>query len=244
MRIFRRDDPMLLDIIQEYLVQNGIYKTRLKHLRDHIQSKLPLHIKAPAFSTLSQILREVFHQQFKKEDLACVRYRDSIYNQKRLWISRIVAQLMSDNVVILSVDESNIRSDALREKQWQFNPNLSNPKRVNRKDVIRDVKRRLNEYNIDQRLVGANTHTDYQRALTHEKRTVKVRQKKSHAWKKTLIAATGQIILNKRPLIRREKPLQYESNGFVQPLDVPPPKKPRGRPRKVRVQEEEEKVPL
>ena len=83
-------------------------------------------MKAPAHSTLQNIMQTVFHQHYKKDDPACVRYRDSIYNSKRLWISRLIAQLMHDEVIILSVDESNIRSDAFKQKQWQFNPKLPN----------------------------------------------------------------------------------------------------------------------
>ena len=115
-RFLKSEDPLLLDIIKEYLEKNGIYKTRIQHLRDFIQQQLPLYTKAPAHATLQKILRNVFHQHFKRDDLACVRYRDTIYNNKRLWISRIIAQLMHDDVVIVSIDESNIRSDALRER--------------------------------------------------------------------------------------------------------------------------------
>ena len=49
------------------------------------------------------------------------KYRDPLFNEKRLWASRLLAQFLADGAIIVCVDESNIRSDSLGGKRWQFN---------------------------------------------------------------------------------------------------------------------------
>ena len=66
------------------------------------------------------------HREFKlkygKLDKANIKYRDATFNEKRLWVSRLLIQFLLEKVIIISVDESNFRSDSLPSKQWQFNP--------------------------------------------------------------------------------------------------------------------------
>lgn len=112
------DDPLLIEIIKEFLETNGIYKTKLRILRQYVQSKLPDAVTAPCESTLSKILRETFHQYYRKDHAANTKYRDQVYNNKRIWIARLVTQFLYDKVIVVSIDESNIRSDALNGKQW------------------------------------------------------------------------------------------------------------------------------
>jgi hypothetical protein len=59
-----------------------------------------------------------FNLRFKKLDKANTKYRDSSYNEKRLWVSRLVAQFLMEDAVVICVDESNFRHDALPNKQW------------------------------------------------------------------------------------------------------------------------------
>ena len=59
--------------------------------------------------------------RFGKAQNANAKYRDPSFNDKRLWVSRLLAQLFLEDAVIISVDESNFRSDYLPTKQWSFN---------------------------------------------------------------------------------------------------------------------------
>ena len=86
----KSNDPMLLDTVREYLENNGIYKTKISELQKYIQERIPTGIKAPCAATLSMILRDTFHQFYKKDHAANTKYRDSIYNSKRLWIAKLV----------------------------------------------------------------------------------------------------------------------------------------------------------
>lgn len=143
------DDPILHELTKNYIEETGIYKTKIRHLKEYIQNKLDDGIRAPSNSTLSKILREVFHQYYRKDTAANSKYRDTIYNSKRVWISRIIPQLLYDQVLVISMDESNIRTDALGGKQWQFNPNVKDPKQMTRTDQLKYLKRKLNVFNAD-----------------------------------------------------------------------------------------------
>ena len=75
---------------------------------------------------LAHILRTHFKLKFKKLEKANVKYNDPTYNEKRLWVSKLLTQFIIEDAIIVSVDESNFRSDVIMNKQWQFNPNLKN----------------------------------------------------------------------------------------------------------------------
>jgi hypothetical protein len=66
-------------------------------------------------------MKEKFKLKFKKLDKANTKYRDTDFNEKRLWVSRIMAQFIKEETIIICIDESNFRHDTLPSKQWQFN---------------------------------------------------------------------------------------------------------------------------
>ena len=73
-------------------------------------------------------MKETFQLKYKSLEKANVKYRDPLYNEKRLWVSRLLAQFLIEDAVIISIDESNFRHDALPLKQWQFNQQSIAPK--------------------------------------------------------------------------------------------------------------------
>lgn len=59
-----------------------------------------------------------FNLKYKRVEKANTKYRDPSFNEKRLWISRLLARFLSEDVIVISIDESNFRHDALPTKQW------------------------------------------------------------------------------------------------------------------------------
>ncbi len=84
--------------------------------------------QVPSVATLRTILKKTFHLKFGKLMSANLKYSDPGFNEKRLWVSRLLAQFYLENIVIISIDESNFRSDTLPSKQWNFNPLLGKRK--------------------------------------------------------------------------------------------------------------------
>jgi hypothetical protein len=93
----------------------------------YLQRVLPTTTKVPSDFIIRQILKKHFHLKYKKFNTADYRYRDPTYNLKRLWISKLLAQFLYDDAVIISVDETGLRSDTTKKMKWQFTPII--PKR-------------------------------------------------------------------------------------------------------------------
>ena len=53
-----------------------------------------------------------------------VRFLDPTYNEKRLWVSRLLAQFLLEGDLIISIDESNFRSDSFSKRKWTFAPKV------------------------------------------------------------------------------------------------------------------------
>jgi hypothetical protein len=58
-------------------------------------------------------MKEKFHLCYKSLEKANFKYRDPIYNEKRLWTSRLLGQFLLEEAIIISVDESNFKHDAV-----------------------------------------------------------------------------------------------------------------------------------
>lgn len=49
------------------------------------------------------------------------KYYEGTYAEKRLWVSRLLTQFLHDGAVIVSIDESNFKSELEKDWCWQFN---------------------------------------------------------------------------------------------------------------------------
>lgn len=77
--------------------------------------------QVPSSVVLRKMMKDTFNLRYKSLEKANLKYRDPAYNDKRLWVSRLLAQFISENSIIVSIDESNFRHDAIPNRQWQFN---------------------------------------------------------------------------------------------------------------------------
>ena len=65
-------------------------------------------------NVISHILKNDFGLRYKHFDGALIKYKDPQFDEKRLWVSRILAQFIGDDALIISIDESNFRNDNIR----------------------------------------------------------------------------------------------------------------------------------
>lgn len=119
-KMHKHNDRDLLEHIGQYFDQNGFYETSTIDLRKHLLTKLPSQ-KVPSLTTLRRVLKEHFKLKYGRLDKINLKYRDPTYNEKRLWVARLIAQFLFEDAVVISVDESNFKHDSLPTKQWQFN---------------------------------------------------------------------------------------------------------------------------
>jgi hypothetical protein len=145
-------------------------------------------------------LKSTFHLHYGKSDPAATKYRDPLYDEKRLWVSRLLAQFMHEEALIVSVDESNIRSDKLGGKCWKFNPRaLRRERAATQSQLCKKFGRSANLFNTHAKLLelGDTSSEEVEEDLLPFKST-------GSRTGKTLIARSGTV-LPKRTIISRDK---------------------------------------
>ena len=110
---------MLLEAIEKFIRDNGLHSLTVNQIRAHIKSLGIPGLVVPCARTVSKILKEKFHLRFHKYDGAIAKYRDPLYTDRRLWLARVLTQLICEEVLIISIDETHFRSDVATSKKWQ-----------------------------------------------------------------------------------------------------------------------------
>lgn len=67
---------------------------------------------------MRKVIREQFGLKYRKVSGADIRYHDEQFDEKRQWISRLLAQLLADDVVIVSIDESSFQHSLAPSLAW------------------------------------------------------------------------------------------------------------------------------
>jgi hypothetical protein len=96
-------------------------------IRSKLLNRLPEE-QVPTPLVIRNIMKQTFNLKYKTVEKANTKYRDPDYNEKRIWVCRLLAQFMAEDAVIISLDESNFKHDVLPKKQWQFNSAVLEPK--------------------------------------------------------------------------------------------------------------------
>jgi len=65
------------------------------------------------------ILREKFGLKYRAANAANTKYNDTTYDEKRLWVSRLLAQFLLADVIVISIDESSFKQEGIRHRYWQ-----------------------------------------------------------------------------------------------------------------------------
>ena len=143
---------MLLSKIRYYFEEHGILINSCERLRAYLLSELPSEI-VPSVTVLRAILRDRFHLKYKRTEKNKTKYRDPDLNEKRLWVSRLLAQFIYDGTVIVSIDESGFRHDPMPSRQWQFDSNALEDKTLKPKKK----KRHPNTYQPVNLLLRTDT---------------------------------------------------------------------------------------
>lgn len=120
------NNKQLLDAMQSFLTERGIYNFTAQQMKTYLAEQQQQHpeqhkFRVPCCKSLQDILHSTFHLSYGKLQQANLKYRDPTFNDKRLWIARLLSQFLYEDALIITVDESNFRSDSLPQKQWGFN---------------------------------------------------------------------------------------------------------------------------
>ena len=69
--------------------------------------------RVPSKSSVCKILKEKFGMSYRGANAANIKYNDTSFDEKRGWVSRLLAQFMMADVVIVSIDESSFKQEGL-----------------------------------------------------------------------------------------------------------------------------------
>ena len=95
----------------------GLPHMTVANLTAHMQSHAPLN-RSPSKATVRRLLKEEFQLRFRVASAANIKYNDVSFDEKRLWVSRLLAQFMLSGVVIVSIDESSFKSESVVKRYW------------------------------------------------------------------------------------------------------------------------------
>ena len=90
------------------MLELGNSRAKVSHVRTHLLETQALQV-VPSTQTLRLVIKEELHMRFRASFGAKVMYNDPTYDEKRLWISRLLAQLYLEGAVIISLDESSFK---------------------------------------------------------------------------------------------------------------------------------------
>jgi hypothetical protein len=70
-------------------------------------------------SNVRNMLRDDFQLRFRVANAAKIKYNDMSFDEKRVWISRLLAQFLMSGVIIVSIDESSFKKEGVTKQYWQ-----------------------------------------------------------------------------------------------------------------------------
>lgn len=75
-------------------------------------------------SKLRKILNEHFLLRFRPMAAAHIKYNDTEFDSKRVWVSRLLAQFLMSDVLVVSIDESSFKQAGIPKRCWQADADL------------------------------------------------------------------------------------------------------------------------
>jgi hypothetical protein len=106
------DRGQLLHQTQAAVEAIGLPYVNTVKILAHMRSEQKVE-KLPCATTVNQVLRRDFKLRYRLTNAASIKYNDTDYDEKRRWISRLLAQFMMADVVIVSIDESSFKQEGI-----------------------------------------------------------------------------------------------------------------------------------
>jgi hypothetical protein len=90
----------------------GLPKMTTCKLQAKLKGKNEL-LRYPCVSTVRKMLMVDFQLRFRAANAANIKYNDVSFDDKRIWVSRLLAQFMLSGVIIISIDESSFKQEGV-----------------------------------------------------------------------------------------------------------------------------------
>ena len=110
-------DPHIIHLIAEQVKEISLRQLSVNAIEQRLGR---MELARPVrYQTIQTILKKELGLTYKSFNAQNIRYRDQAFDLKRLWICRLVTQFMMQDVIILSIDESNFNWRSYKSMSWQ-----------------------------------------------------------------------------------------------------------------------------
>jgi hypothetical protein len=110
------DDRLLISEVKRYIDSATARQFCVSDMRRELLTVPGLYV--PSYSVLRQIVIKKFGLTFRAPRATNSKYTDPAFDMERLWASRVLASMLSEEVCLVSVDESNFKQKEPR-RFWQ-----------------------------------------------------------------------------------------------------------------------------
>ena len=87
--ILQSEDPLQKHLVHAYVEEEGIYNLKCGRIQEALGASM--QTKPPSLKAISHILRKDFHLRFHRVEGALVHYKNPDFDEKRLWICRLLS---------------------------------------------------------------------------------------------------------------------------------------------------------
>ena len=88
-KITKSKNPALIEEMASHFNNVGIYLSTSDQIRDHLLSVMP-EDQVPTAPVIRKVMKDTFALKYKTLSKANVKYKDPLFNEKRLWVSRLL----------------------------------------------------------------------------------------------------------------------------------------------------------
>jgi hypothetical protein len=109
--------PHIIAAIGAQISQIGLHKLSVaKVLAGLKNSNLD---RIPSLTVVSKLMKEHYALSYRHYDTAKIRYNHPAFDEKRLWVAKLVTYLLKSNAVVVSIDESSFCTKLPSSRRWQ-----------------------------------------------------------------------------------------------------------------------------
>ncbi len=106
-------------IIENRIKADGFANITVSKIQQHVNSSHP-NKRYFGKRTIWEALHKNFGLKFRKFNQKGQKYEDVEFEERRIWVSRLLGAFTMEETLIISIDESSFREGSNVQKQWQF----------------------------------------------------------------------------------------------------------------------------
>ena len=110
-------DPTTIELVIQTVKELGLQRLTVTRVIEALGQKGVL--KAPSSSVVRSILKDRLALRYRSYNSANLRYADEKFDDKRIVVSRLLAQVMKNDCLLISIDEAHFNHIQYQKRAWQ-----------------------------------------------------------------------------------------------------------------------------